>query len=406
MKTTLLKTIRSFTGLVLILLLLCGCAVEAPPAETGEAPQDAQTQITFQTGQEQEIPQPEEETELSPTEELPDGLVSGEDGLFYYLEGEKQTFSPGIQEIGGLHYYVLSDGVTLCGMQDTLTQMDDGTRCYFEADSSLREFQAGFATLPDGVYYAPSDGFVLADYSNELVVIDGKGYAFDEDGRLMIWDTGVQTIFGKTYLLDEPGSVIPMWEPGPLCREDALYYVGEDGTLLTDEAVGRLRFEADGRYTSGSAELDECVDAFLSDALTEWSSDTEEMLKTAYHYFRDNFRYLSMAHYQAGTTDWETDCALTFFRQGKGNCYCWAAALSYAARRLGYQAYEVAGWEYSPTNDHAWTMIDWPDGETYLFDAELEYAYWYMFSNKPKIDMFRISGDGKYYNGFRYYFPG
>ena len=113
----------------------------------------------------------------------------------------------------------------------------------------------------------------------------------------------------------------------------------------------------------------------------------------------------SQSGQQPGTTDWEEDCALTFFDLGKGNCYCWAAAVSYCARRLGYQAYVVAGWESSPTNDHAWTMIDWPDGETYLFDAQLEYAYWYMFSGKPKIDMFKASGDGVYYNGFAYFFP-
>ena len=79
--------------------------------------------------------------------------------------------------------------------------------------------------------------------------------------------------------------------------------------------------------------------------------------------------------------------------------------MAYCARQLGYQAYVVAGWESNPENDHAWTMIDWPDGETYLFDAQLEYAYWYMFSGKPQIDMFKASGDGSTYNGFAFYFP-
>ena len=85
--------------------------------------------------------------------------------------------------------------------------------------------------------------------------------------------------------------------------------------------------------------------------------------------------------------------------------YCWAAAFAYCARQLGYQAYVVAGWESNPENVHAWAMIDWPDGETYLFDPQLEFAYWYMFSGKPQIDMFKASGDGFMYNGFAYYFP-
>ena len=50
-------------------------------------------------------------------------------------------------------------------------------------------------------------------------------------------------------------------------------------------------------------------------------------------------------------------------------------------------------------------MIDWPDGVAYLFDVQLEYAYLYMYSNKPQIDMFKVSGGSGSYNGFAYYFP-
>ena len=75
----------------------------------------------------------------------------------------------------------------------------------------------------------------------------------------------------------------------------------------------------------------------------------------------------------------------------------------YCARQLGYQAHVVAGWESNPTNDHAWTMID-QDGKTLLYDAQLEYAYLYMFHRDP-VDMFGAEGQDGMYRGFRYYFP-
>ena len=76
----------------------------------------------------------------------------------------------------------------------------------------------------------------------------------------------------------------------------------------------------------------------------------------------------------------------------------------YCARRLGNQAYVVAGHESRPDNDHAWTMIDEADG-TYPYDVQLEYAYLYQFG-KGEIDAFRMPDDGgSVYRGFRYYFP-
>ena len=51
----------------------------------------------------------------------------------------------------------------------------------------------------------------------------------------------------------------------------------------------------------------------------------------------------------------------------------------------------------------AWTMID-QDGKALLYDAQLEYAYLYMFHRDP-VDMFGAEGQDGMYRGFRYYFP-
>lgn len=368
---------------LLALLLTCGCGAR----ETAKPVQEAAAQAP-------EVIQ-----------EPVSGLVREDGGLYYYKDGVRQTFAPGVQIVEDKAYFVEQDGETLCGGQAELALAADGNRYYFEADSSLRCFQAGLVELPEGVYYAPADGYALAGYTAGLQMLDGVLYAFDENGCVLTHEAGVQEIFGKLYLLPEAGCAITLHAPGPLLWEDALYFVQADGSLLANSAEGYLTFGADGRYTSGNEELDAAVAAVYNACLTEEDAEPEQMLRAAYDYLRDNYTYLSMDHYEAGTTDWAEDSALRFFQLGKGNCYCWAAAVSYCARQLGYQAYVVAGWESNSSNDHAWTMIDWPDGNTYLFDAELEYAYWYMFSGKPKIDMFKASGEGSVYNGFAYYFP-
>ena len=179
----------------------------------------------------------------------------------------------------------------------------------------------------------------------------------------------------------------------------------DDGTFRTDGWEGYLYFGEDGRYTTGNEELDTQIQALLATACPDEGADQETRLRAAYDYIRENYRYLSMPHYEAGSTDWAETAALAMLSQGKGNCYCFTALFTYCARQLGYQAYNVAGHEYSNTNDHAWTMIDWPDGETYLFDVQLEYAYLYMYEDKPAVDMFKASGSDGVYNGFLYFFP-
>ena len=198
-----------------------------------------------------------------------------------------------------------------------------------------------------------------------------------------------------------PESAAPgFWE-----TEAGLYYIQEDGTCLTDGSVGYLAFGPDGCYTSGDADLDAGINSLIAGVCSDLSMDSESRLRLLYNHIRDNYRYLSMEHYEAGSTSWGNSAALTMLSLGKGNCYNFTALFTACARRLGYQAYNVAGHEWSADNDHAWTMIDWPDGVTYLFDVQLEYAYLYMYSNKPQIDMFKVSGGSGSYNGFAYYFP-
>ena len=333
-----------------LMLLLGGCGAQSAPVAEEKQPAAEAAEVQPEEVKQPEAPEIAAEKEAAPAAQ---GFVVEDGKLHYYVNGEKQTLTPGLCELDGERYYVLPDGET------------------------------------------------IADHRSEVKILDGIVCAFGDQSALLPLDEGVQELFGRLYYV-EAGGLCPA--AGPLLKEDGLYFVQEDGTLLQDGSEGYLYFGDDGRYTSGDAELDGMIEALLESAGAD-RSDSEGALRTCYVYLRDNYKYLSMEHFAAGSTDWAPGCAGTFLTMGKGNCYCWAAAFMYCARRLGYQAYAVAGWESNPANEHAWVMIDWPDGETYLFDPQLEYAYWYMFPGKPKIDMFKASYADGLYNNFAYYFP-
>lgn len=264
-------------------------------------------------------------------------------------------------------------------------------------------------TIPDGVF--EQDGaarYYLGGVPVEetgLARLDGALFYFRADGTLFYFETGVNDCEGTLfYHTGAAGYALETPEGGLFDDGAALYFVQEDGSLRTDGAAGYLSFGADGKYTSGSAEIDAAVELLLQQSCEEKDAEAMRRLEAVFDCLRDNYRYLSMAHYEAGTDDWAAGAAETFLRQGKGNCYGFAAAFMYCARRLGYQAYVVAGHEGRADNDHAWTMIDEADG-TYLYDVQLEYAYLYQFQ-RGEVDAFRLSDSGNsVYNGFAYYFP-
>ncbi len=343
-------------------------------------------------------------TACAAQEETPppqNGFVRVGDVWKYYQNGDLCGFDAGIQTIEGKTYYVEADGVSISALTDCLAEKNGQLLCFTE-DSSLRQFAAGFVTLDGDLYYAPEDGFVLCAAREQIVPIGDSLYAFDEDCRVTAFSAGVQEIFGDLCFVPEDGTAIARPPEGPLLTDGGLYYANADGTLATDFDFGALRFGADGRYTSGSETLDELVDAFLIEAGVS-GTDPIEDFRLCYDYLRDHFRYLSMAHYPAGSDDWAQSCAEIFFQNGKGNCYCWAAAEMYCARRLGIQARVVAGWESSRTNDHAWVMAE-IDGTDYLFDAELEYSLLNIYGQLPP-DQFMVAEDGGAYNGYYYFFP-
>ena len=85
-------------------------------------------------------------------------------------------------------------------------------------------------------------------------------------------------------------------EPGFVWVDGRTYFADETGHFIRNAWIGSLYFGPDGRYTSGSYELDDYVAAAIA-ANTDGSMTREEMLRAMYLYVRDSFTYLRRHYY-------------------------------------------------------------------------------------------------------------
>ena len=306
------------------------------------------------------------------------------DGAIYYVSsaGLIPAYSAGMHAIGGYYYLFLEDGSI-----ESLT------------------YEPGFQTISGSTYYVSSSGLIPV-YSAGVQAIDGYRYLILSDGSidaLTYTANSTVTLNGKVYYVDSAGKIPVLTTTGLQELNGELVYVQSDGSLLANASYNYLDFDENGYYTSGSDELDDLVDAALVKAGCDDDSLTqEEKLRLAYLYVRDNFTYLSRSHHSRGSTDWTIESATFMFTYGKGNCYCFAAAFLYMARRLGYDtAYAVSGGVGTANSDHAWVMIT-IDGTKYMFDVELEYAYRYRYSTRRYYNLYKQLRSNM---PFVYYFP-
>lgn len=164
-------------------------------------------------------------------------------------------------------------------------------------------------------------------------------------------------------------------DPGFVNIDGYLYYVQEDRHFLRDGKVGKLKFGADGRFSSGDTELDDMVAGILAPIVKDNPNATRlELLRIAYDHCHMDYKYLRKEAYGTGDRGWEIDDAKEMFSKGKGNCYNFAAIFWALARGLGYEARAVAGTCTSTVQPHGWVIIE-IDGEDYFFDPEWQYAY-------------------------------
>ena len=158
-----------------------------------------------------------------------------------------------------------------------------------------------------------------------------------------------------------------------------LYAVDENGDLICDDYIGVLYFGEDGRYTSGSKDLDRLVASVIRKN-TEDGMTRMEMLRAMYEYTRDNIKYVGFGNHDYsyepahGEGGWMVESASYALENKTGNCYHFAAEFAALARGLGYQAYAASGVIGSEEQQHGWVEILDENGKIWYCDPETEYS--------------------------------
>ena len=165
---------------------------------------------------------------------------------------------------------------------------------------------------------------------------------------------------------------------GFLWLDGYLYRLDDTGYFLADQEYDGLYYGPDGRYTSGSAELDD----YVAQTIVQYtlpSQDRLERLHALYYHVKNDFKYLVRNYYDSGAHGWEINEALTLYETGRGNCYCYTGMFWSLARGMGYNATAYSGTMGNQNQPHAWTEITL-DGEVYICDPEIEMNYWWLAS--------------------------
>ena len=156
-------------------------------------------------------------------------------------------------------------------------------------------------------------------------------------------------------------------------RINGWLYRVQDGMFLHNTTVDGFTYDAQGRYTTGSAALDQQLNAIV-EAYTNDSMTRDQKLRALYNYVRDNFTYLRRDLVSKGQTGWEAAYAEEFLKLGRGNCYSFSATFCLLSRELGLPAYTVVGGLGSSNSPHGWVEMEL-DGTVYMFDPQLEWRY-------------------------------
>ena len=165
---------------------------------------------------------------------------------------------------------------------------------------------------------------------------------------------------------------------GFLWDDGYLQVIDDKGNVKKNAYIGVLYFGKDGKYTSGSRELDELVAKVVSEH-TESGMIRMEMLRAMYDYTVDNLRYVGQANYNCsylpahGKDGWMPELAIKALKNGYGNCYSYAAVFAALARGIGYQAYATGGQVGATEDPHGWVQILDDAGNMWMCDPEIEY---------------------------------
>ncbi|MCD7769820.1 MAG: transglutaminase-like domain-containing protein [Oscillospiraceae bacterium] len=244
---------------------------------------------------------------------------------------------------------------------------------------ALAEDVAAGVTSESGKVRGESELLRRGEIAVILVRLAGRDKALDEDALFFtgnIPEDMSMDSWAWTYVTDAlTEGAVETAEPGVHRLYGWLYAAWDDGSIMCDMDYGVWTFGLDGRYTTGSEELDDYLAQALEESGANDLPEREEALAAVYRYVRDNFEYLvtaeDMTSEDVGTTGWEYARALRFFQNGGGTCYGYSATFGILARLLGETAYIVAGQVNQFYGAHSWVIIP-EDGIDWIYDVELE----------------------------------
>lgn len=178
-------------------------------------------------------------------------------------------------------------------------------------------------------------------------------------------------------------------KPGYHYIDDELYHVDDKGHWTRNKTVGVQKFDNNGKYTTGNAELDRKLTEIVRANTVEGAS-ARNNFQRLHLYVTRKYTYRAGSYIADGGTGWETNLALEMIRNGKGNCYRFAALDTMLARKLGFQATGISG-EIDTGNGfvpHGWVQIN-ENGKILLCDPEIQYV-------RPNWDLFMKSYSSVY----------
>ena len=155
-----------------------------------------------------------------------------------------------------------------------------------------------------------------------------------------------------------------------------LFHVNADRQFDRNTTVDGLELDRNGRYTTGSEELDGLLADAVAGVVTDDMTQMEK-LRAVYDYAKETFGYLGIGEVDTSKDGWEIEQAVNMLKNKRGNCYSWSSVFTYLARQVGFDAHAIAGTGVSPKGSesvHAWTEIT-IDGVPYTFDPQIESVY-------------------------------
>lgn len=308
---------------------------------------------------------------------------------YYFAKAAGYTLDADLSSRSG--YVVFADGTADQALTDGFNRIGTALFHWSLSKKAPTALTAGLNSIAGKTYWADKAGYIIRnDFGSGLVKLGGSYYL--SDGYCAIITSGIACAEG--YETSKPSTID--LKNHTVEFNGSMYFLNSDYTVARDTWKGYLYFGSNGKYTSGDSTLDGYVYNFVKSILSNNAiTQTQQLLKAYYalrggegtNYVASGFVYRNLGQGYARARyneqkqySWAISCAKTMFSKKYGECYHWATALLFCARRLGFrQSYLVVGGVGSNDALHCWCMIKW-SGKWHISDVELEYGWlsgWY-----------------------------